>query len=389
MGSEINSMGEQPLVLVVDDDPDLLRLAEVQLRDDFALILASSGADCVELARSRTPDVIVLDMMMPEMDGLTVLELLSEQTTTGDIPVICLSALSRVDDKLKGLESGAIDYVTKPADQRELVARIWSAVRRRKREAEALKRHSTDPVTGLPATGAFTVRLNEEIARSNRSAAPFCVLLLDVDDMAAVNERLGHEQADRLLARLGRVIKSELRVSDLVFRYKGDGFAALLPESDAATAWVAAERIRAAVKQLDSNTAAPTVSIGVAEFGPKHSLEDLLEKAEIALFKAKESGGDMSWRSDDPRKRSLNTLSLAEGLTLREWDVLARIAGRRTEQEIAEQLGISAGTVRSHKARIRRKLHVSPEMRLIDFVRDNFRDLSERVAGPGAQADPS
>jgi DNA-binding CsgD family transcriptional regulator len=89
----------------------------------------------------------------------------------------------------------------------------------------------------------------------------------------------------------------------------------------------------------------------------------------------------MSWRSDDPRKRSLNTLSLAEGLTLREWDVLARIAGRRTEQEIAEQLGISAGTVRSHKARIRRKLHVSPEMRLIDFVRDNFRDLSERVAG--------
>ena len=146
------------------------------------------------------------------------------------------------------------------------------------------------------------------------------------------------------------LIKSNLRASDLLFRYEGDEFAALLPESDAGTAWVAAERIRSSVKKIESDDVLATVSVGIAEYSRTRSLSELMSKAQIALFKAKESGGDMSWRSDDPRKRSLNTVSLAEELTLREWDVLANLAQRRTEQEIAESLGISSGTVRSHKA---------------------------------------
>jgi diguanylate cyclase (GGDEF)-like protein len=381
-----------PVVLVVDDDPDLLRLAEVQLRADFALILAGSGAESIKIAQTRAPDVIVLDMMMPEMDGVTVLQILNEDSTTADIPVICLSALGRVDDKLKGLYGGAIDYMTKPADQRELVARIWSAIRRRAKEAAALQRSSADPITHLPARGAFDLRLNEEIARSQRTSAPFSVLLVDVDKMSAINERIGREQADRLLARLARVIKSNLRASDLLFRYERDEFVALLPESDAGTAWVAAERIRSAVKKIEIENVLATVSLGIAEYSRSRSLNELMSKAQIALFKAKESGGDMSWRSDDPRKRSLNTVSLAEELTLREWDVLANLAQRRTEQETAEALGISSGTVRSHKARIRRKLHVAPDVRLADFVRENFRDLSERPSGGadnGSYASPA
>jgi diguanylate cyclase (GGDEF)-like protein len=373
--------GEKPVVLIVDDDPDLLRLAEVQLRADFSLILAGSGAESIKIAQTRDPDVIVLDMMMPGMDGVTVLQILNEDSATADIPVICLSALSRVDDKLKGLYGGAIDYMTKPADQRELVARIWSAIRRRAKEEAALQRSSADPITQLPARGAFDLRLNEEIARSQRTSAPFSVLIVDVDKMSAINERIGREQADRLLARLARVIKSNLRASDLLFRYEGDEFAALLPESDAGTAWVAAERIRSAVKKIEAENVLATVSLGIAEYSRSRSLNELMSKAQIALFKAKESGGDMSWRSDDPRKRSLNTVSLAEELTLREWDVLANLAQRRTEQETAEALGISSGTVRSHKARIRRKLHIAPDVRFADFVRENFRDLSERPSG--------
>ena len=393
MTDENPQNGEKPVVLVVDDDPDLLRLAEVQLRADFSLILAGSGAEAIKIAQTQSPDVIVLDMMMPEMDGVTVLQILNEDSTTADIPVICLSALSRVDDKLKGLYGGAIDYMTKPADQRELVARIWSAIRRRAKEEAALQRSSADPITQLPARGAFDLRLNEEIARSQRTSAPFSVLIVDVDKMSEVNERIGREQADRLLARLARVIKSNLRASDLLFRYGGDEFAALLPESDAGTAWVAAERIRSAVKKIEADNVLATVSLGIAEYSRSRSLNELMSKAQIALFKAKESGGDMSWRSDDPRKRSLNTVSLAEELTLREWDVLANLAQRRTEQETAEALGISSGTVRSHKARIRRKLHVAPDVRLADFVRENFRDLSERPSGEadnnGSSASPS
>jgi diguanylate cyclase (GGDEF)-like protein len=389
MTEQEQTSGEKPVVLVVDDDPDLLRLAEVQLRADFTLILAGGGRESIDIARSRPVDVIVLDMMMPEMDGLTVLEILNEHSSTADIPVICLSALSRVDDKLKGLYGGAIDYMTKPADQRELVARIWAAYRRRQKEAEALQRSSADPITQLPSRGAFDVRLNEEIARSKRTSAPFSVLIIDVDNMDAINDRIGREQADRLLTRLARVVKSNLRASDLLFRYASDEFSALLPESDAGTAWVAAERIRTAVKELESASVLTTVSVGIAEYSRTKSLDELMSKAEIALFKAKESGGDMSWRSDDPRKHSLNTISLAEELTLREWDVLALLAQRRTEQEIASVLGISSGTVRSHKARIRRKLHVAPDVRLADFVRDNFRDLSERAGGDRTQVNGS
>lgn len=379
MTEENQQDGDKPVVLVVDDDPDLLRLAEVQLRADFSLILSDNGAECIQVAQTRSPDVIVLDMMMPGMDGLTVLQILNEDSETADIPVICLSALSRIDDKLKGLYGGAIDYMTKPADQRELVARIQSAIRRRQKETESLQRSSADPVTMLPSRGAFDMRLNEEIARSKRTSAPFSVLIIDVDHMESINQRIGREQADRLLVRLSKVIKSNLRASDLLFRYEGDEFSALLPESDAGTAWVAAERIRSAVKAIETDAVLATVSVGIAEYSRTKTLGELMSKAEVALFKAKESGGDMSWRSDDPRKHSLNAVSLAEELTLREWDVLANLAQRRTEQEIADVLGISSGTVRSHKARIRRKLHVAPDVRLADFVRDNFRDLSERV----------
>ena len=97
--------------------------------------------------------------------------------------------------------------------------------------------------------------------------------------------------------------------SDLLFRYETDEFSALLPESDAGTAWVAAERIRTSVSDMQSDAAVPTVSIGISEYSRNHSLDELMAKAEIALFRAKESGGDMSWRSDDPRKSEVSTPS--------------------------------------------------------------------------------
>jgi DNA-binding NarL/FixJ family response regulator len=122
-----------------------------------------------------------------------------------------------------------------------------------------------------------------------------------------------------------------------------------------------------------------TVSIGVSELAAGRTWEELLAKAEIALFRAKESGGDRAWRADDPRKHGLNPVSLAQELTEREWSILVMLAERRTEQDIATQMGIATGTVRSHKARIRRKLHVSPEMRLSDFVKENFSGLISRL----------
>src|SRR5687767_14668395 len=128
-------------------------------------------------------------------------------------------------------------------------------------------------------------------------------------------------------------------------------------------------------------------SVGVAQFSNGRAAEEVIARAEIALFRAKESGGGRTWRADDPRRHGLNPVALSEDLTEREWDVLVHLSHRRTEQEIARRLGISRGTVRSHKARIRRKLHVSPDIRLSDFVRSNFNDLIHRLpASTNAEA---
>ena len=379
----------RPLVLVVDDDEDLRSLAQLQLGDGFDVIQAADGERCVSLAFAERPDVILLDMMMPGMNGAQVLEQLHASSQTRDIPVIFLSALSGVDERVKGLESGAVDYISKPVESRELVARVGVAARTRARHRELQSRVVSDRETGLPGKNEFDERLAQEVARSERSNNALSVMLIDVDHMGQLNEQLGRDLADELLEEIGAVLRGVFRRADGVYRYGGDEFAAVLPDTDIATSFLAAERCRLAVSKLDYGKTSVTVSLGTAEFSAGRTPEELVAKAEIALFHARESGGNRSWRADDPRKRSINAISLSEELTDREWDVLSHLANRRTEQDIARRMGIRPGTVRSHKARIRRKLHVDPDLRLADFARSNFRELVDRLEKISLEQDRS
>jgi DNA-binding CsgD family transcriptional regulator len=174
-------------------------------------------------------------------------------------------------------------------------------------------------------------------------------------------------------------LKTTLRSADLLYRYGGDEFAAILPDTELGTAFLAAERCREALVGVSVNNEGTRSSIGVAQFSAGRSPEEVIARAEIALFRAKESGGGRTWRADDPRRHGINPVALSEDLTEREWDILVHLSHRRTEQEIARRLNITRGTVRSHKARIRRKLHVTPDIRLSDFVRTNFKDLVSRL----------
>jgi diguanylate cyclase (GGDEF)-like protein len=369
----------RPLVLVVDDDPDLRALARLQLSEGFDVMQASNGPECVELAAVHVPDVILLDMMMPGMDGGQVLTALSEQATTQDIPVVFLSALDGTDDRVRGLEGGAVDWITKPVDSRELVARVGAAARTSARQQELKSVVTGDGLTGLRDRKAFETRLVEEMARSKRSSSPLSVMLIDVDRLDQVNEQLSHEGGDELLRSVAQLLRSNLRSSDAIFRYGGDEFAAVLPDTDISAAFLAAERCRHSARSLERTFGHPSLSIGISELSGPHSPEEIVAKAEIALFRAKESGGDRSWRADDPRRHGLNPIALSDELTEREWAVMAHLANRRTEQDIARRLGIAAGTVRSHKARIRRKLHVDPDVRLADFAHAHFKELVARL----------
>jgi two-component system, cell cycle response regulator len=371
--------GWRPKVLVVDDDPDLRMLAGMQLGEGFDVIQASDGKECVELANERQPDVILLDMMMPGMNGAEVLTALSSNSITRDIPVIFLSALGTTDDRVKGLDGGAVDYISKPAEPRELVARVGAAARTKARQRQIAGRVSADPVTRLQNRDAFEHRLSQEISRSERSGAPLAILLIDLDQLDRVNDDFGRAVGDEILAEIAALLKGTLRTSDILYRYGGDEFAAILPDTELGTAYLAAERCRTAMAEVEAGGIPTAASVGVAEFSSGRAAEEVIARAEIALFRAKESGGGRTWRADDPRRHSLNPVALSEELTEREWDVLLHLSHRRTELEIARRLGISRGTVRSHKARIRRKLQVSPDVRLADFVRTNFRDLVNRL----------
>ena len=377
-GSETKT-ATKPLVLIVDDDTDLRALANIQLESGFDVIQAASGQECLALASTHTPDVILLDIMMPGMDGRQVLTALSGDPVTKDIPVVFVSALTSPEDKVRGLENGAVDFITKPLEPREFVARVGVAARRR-RETVSDKDDS-----GIGRKKDFDVRLAEEVGRSSRSASPLSLLLVDVDHLARFNKRHGIGAGDELLRELASTLGGTLRVSDSMYRFGPDEFAVILPDTDLPTAVVVAERCRDAAAACKPMTAPVTISIGVAELQPGRSATELLARAHKALTHAQESGGDQIWRADDPRRRSLNAKSLADELTDREWDILVHLSHRRTEQDIARRLGIRPGTVRSHKARIRRKLHVSPDLRLMEFVRHNFKDL-ELLGEP--QRDP-
>lgn len=360
---------KKPLVLVVDDDPDLRTLANIQLDDSgFDVLQAANGRECLALASTHSPDVILLDMMMPGMDGSEVLAALSGDPVTKDIPVVFVSALGSPEDKVRGLERGAVDYITKPLETREFIARVGVAARHRRRAQE-------DAHGSIGKRDDFESKLREEVARASRSSAPLSILLVDVDDLGRVNDLHGLAAGDALLEEITTVLAATLRLSDSLYRYESDEFAIVLPDTDLPTAAVVAERCRDAVAAMRWMRGRVTISMGVAELQPGHAPDDLLSRAQTALHRAKESGGNQLWRADDPRRHGLRPSSLARELTEREWDILLHLSHRRTEQDIARRLGIRPGTVRSHKARIRRKLHVAPDIRLADYVRTHFKDL--------------
>ncbi|MDQ3958363.1 MAG: response regulator [Actinomycetota bacterium] len=368
-GLRAEASARKPLVLVVDDDPDLRALAGVQLGSGFDVLQAANGRECLALASTHTPDVILLDIMMPGMDGAEVLTALSGDPVTRDIPVVFLSALSSPEDKVRGLEHGAVDYITKPLEPREFVARVGVAARARQRHvAEA-------SVGGIGKRNDFESRLGEEVARASRSTAPLSILLVGVDDLAGPRRPSG----DDVLREVSPALSGTLRVSDSMYRFGADEFSIILPDTDLPTAVVVAERCRDAVATGRNGASGVTISIGVAELQRGRSADELLARAQTALGRAKESGGNQLWRADDPRRHGLSPTSLASELTQREMDILVHLSHRRTEQDIARRLGIRPGTVRSHKARIRRKLHVAPDLRLTEFVRNHFKDLEPRL----------
>lgn len=302
--------------LVVDDSRAMRGLLKRVLEDsgEFESVLeAEDGELALRLMREREPDVVICDVVMPKMGGARMLELRAAIPSLASIPVIMLTASDELERKVDLLDRGAADYVTKPFDPRELLARVRVHMRVRllqeelRRSNDRLRKLAcTDPLLDIFNRRHFDDVVDTEVARVRRYGGELSVVLLDIDHFKTVNDRFGHDAGDAVLRRVARAMSDAVRRSDVVARYGGEEFVLILSATGGHGACTLAERVRTAIQDLeiaiDSVTnIRVTVSLGVAEMlGAADSTAEMLKRADEALYAAKRSGRNRvcSWSSE-------------------------------------------------------------------------------------------
>lgn len=256
-------------ILVVDDEPDILMVTSKRLEvSGYEVMTARNYAEALDSARKKTPDLILLDVMMPGIDGFEVKERFNKDASLADIPVIFLTAREAMQDKMKGFKLGIDDYITKPYDPRELLARVDSALKRREHYVEI---SMTDGLTGLYNIHFFKKQIKEFFAIAKRYKQVFSLALIDVDGLKKTNDTCGHIAGDRVLKNLSAAAKKVLREADIITRYGGDEFAVILPNVNESQAKTAMERLKS---EIGSETF--SISVGIAEYKDSFKSEDEL-----------------------------------------------------------------------------------------------------------------
>ncbi|HEX8845044.1 MAG TPA: diguanylate cyclase [Pyrinomonadaceae bacterium] len=300
---------EQPTILVADDEPVNRALIQRRLqREGYRILTAQNGSVAVEMTREALPDLVILDVMMPEMDGMDACRLIKEDPATRDIPVIFLSARDETEMKVSGLTLGANDYISKPFKAEELLARVHVAIRL-KRERDQLRtdaeeaaaraevaqeRAMTDALTGLLNRYGLQHILAREQAEARRYNRSLSCLVIDLDNFKTINDTYGHAVGDLALQQVAGILKEALRGSDTVFRYGGEEFLVLLPETALDGALALGEKIRAASAARPFGDGQRvfnlTLSAGASSLCEGESGNDMIARADMALYQAKEEG---------------------------------------------------------------------------------------------------
>ena len=297
-------------VLVVDDEHANIMTLKHILGSDYKVYVAKNGNDAVEIADESSPDVILLDIIMPDMDGYETLEKLQHSEKTKDIPVIFITGLSNADDEEKGLELGASDYITKPFSPAIVKLRVKNQIKivEQMRLIEELS--MTDQLTNLPNRRGFDARMKMEWGRALRDHSPISVLLFDIDKFKTYNDTFGHGQGDVALYTFARALEDAIhRPSDFGARWGGEEFIALLPNTDSKGASTVAETIRKSVEDMiipcnDERAKKITVSIGAYTCTDEQSenISDCISKADTALYYSKEHGRNRVTHFEDTIK---------------------------------------------------------------------------------------
>ncbi len=296
--------GEPACILVVDDHEDNVELLRARLEArGYRVEAAMDGQEALDKVFASPPDLILLDVMMPRVDGIEVVRRLKGTPDLPFIPIIMQTALETTEDKVEGLDAGADDYITKPINFAELEARVKSLLRIKALQEELananatlLKMSQTDGLTGVDNRRHSEERLTEMFQHAARLAEPLACVMCDVDHFKSVNDSHGHQAGDAVLKQVAEILRESARGIDRVGRYGGEEFIILLPAANIDDAVAFAERVREAVEgrafTYEGGTIHRTLSAGVAAWphpDVRHQ-EALVKAADDALYVAKSRG---------------------------------------------------------------------------------------------------
>ncbi len=290
-------------ILIVDDDADIKnQISEYIALYGYSSSTAADAEEAINLLKIKNYDVVITDIKMPGMDGLALTDIIKKEY---DSDVIVITGYSENYSYEEAVKKGASDFVFKPVRLEELLLRLNRVLRERrlkKHRNQILKKLEklaiTDGLTKLHNSRHFYYAIELEIGRSNRYNHPLGLLLLDIDNFKHYNDSFGHLEGDKVLYTIGRTIKSLLRTMDSAYRYGGEEFTIILPETNIAKAETVGQRIRAAIESAQffpepEKPVSVTISVGVTQYSPQETVSSFVQRADKAMYISKQHGKNL------------------------------------------------------------------------------------------------
>jgi len=291
-------MDNKSTLLICDDSVSMLMELNDILQSDYNIITAKDGVSALEMVTQVSPDLILLDVLMPDMSGFDVFDRLKKCESAKDIPVIFMTGLEKIGEEEHALSVGAVDFITKPFIPAVVKLRIGLQIKilHQMRTIEMLS--MLDHLTELPNRRNFEKRLLEEWSRSTRDKTTISALVMDIDDFKSYNDTYGHQQGDKALRSIKTVFNQALkRPADFAARWGGEEFIVLLSDTNSEGAEIVAEQVRMLFEKLDilcdnGTVTKVTMSIGIntRKYDDDMTVDEFVSGADMALFQAKKSG---------------------------------------------------------------------------------------------------
>lgn len=301
----LNAVTAKPKLLVVDDQPINIQVIHQIFSADCQVFMATTGPQALVICKDNPPDLVLLDVVMPGMDGFEVCAKLQADEATKNIPVIFVTAHSDASQETQGLAAGAVDFISKPVNPAVVRARVKAHLTLKFQSDLLRQLVFRDGLTGVFNRRHFDQQLSKEWARATRNESALSVILVDVDFFKRYNDCYGHQSGDDCLKSIAMALKSALRrPADMVARYGGEEFVCVLPDTPFREAMVFANRLEAVIRTLEiphaDSDVSPfvTISLGVAsrvesDDGGSNTASDhseLVSRADARLYRAKSRG---------------------------------------------------------------------------------------------------